>query len=150
MDNGPNVVHKSSSRNLAHVNTRLDQINSVAKYKTQGLKPSFDEKTKIVLVRVGSGWKMTSLIQKSLKKNLTGLEWFAGIPGSLGGAIYMNMHGGNYFWSDFVEEVRVLDKTGKPKTYSNTQLKFGYDKSILHQTREIIIDAVIRLYRGDE
>lgn len=129
---------------------RLGQIKDLAKYKKDGLQQSFDENSESVYIKVGSGWKMNSLIQKCLQQGLTGIEWFGGIPGSLGGGIYMNMHGGDWFWSDFVVNLECIDiESAKTFSRQHESLKFDYDYSILHETHDIILVATLKLYKGD-
>jgi UDP-N-acetylmuramate dehydrogenase len=133
----------------SQVSPRLITLTDKANYKADELKPSFNQNTPTEYIKVGSGWKMNALVQKCLQENLTGLEWFSGIPGSVGGGIYMNMHGGNFFWSDFVEEVETITQDGETKTYSNQELEFDYDYSLLHKTKDIILSATLKVYAGD-
>ncbi len=118
-------------------------------YVSNKLQPSFSDQTPTVLVTVGAGWKNTALIQKCLKENITGLEWFMGIPGSVGGGVYMNIHGGSYFYSDFIQRVTVIDTVGNVKQYASSDLAFGYDSSLLQKTHEMVVLVTFRLYYGD-
>jgi UDP-N-acetylmuramate dehydrogenase len=147
---GFEVIHPPEiSAIKSEVSPRLITLTDKANYKADELKPSFDQNTPTEYIKVGSGWKMNALVQKCLQENLTGLEWFSGIPGSVGGGIYMNMHGGNFFWSDFVEEVATITQDGETKTYSNQELEFDYDYSLLHKTKDIILSATLKVYAGD-
>lgn len=118
---------------------------------TQALPLSFNKKSdKKFLVRVGSGWKLGALIQKCLEENLVGLEWFAGIPGSIGGAVYMNIHGGSYFFSDFVYQVKFYDSDReKTQVLKNQELKFAYDFSLFQKKPWVILAVELVLYRGN-
>ena len=60
----------------------------------------------------GSGLSLMKLVNESVKNNLTGLEWAAGIPGTVGGAIANNAGAYNKFMADVVKEVEII-KTGK-------------------------------------
>ena len=107
-----------------------------------------DLSTGDVIIRVDSGVGINYLTQSLYKKGISGLEWFAGIPSTVGGAIYMNMHGGDYFFGDLVEQATILRgnaTTSEPGEY----FKFEYDWSILHQTAEIVLDADLRLKKGN-
>lgn len=110
---------------------------------------NYDDNTnESIIVRVDSGMKINILMKKLFEKGITGLQWFAGIPSTVGGAIYMNMHGGSHFFGQLVISARLFDG-GKIKSVSNSYFHFDYDWSILHQTREIIIDAGLELKKGN-
>ncbi len=102
-----------------------------------------------VFLKVSSGYSMASLIRETLDKGITGLEKFTRIPGTLGGWIYNNTHGHTQFIGDFIHEVRSLQPDGMIMTRSWKDLEFGYDMSIFHFNDEIILDAVLRLFKGD-
>ena len=108
-----------------------------------------DQKSlEIVIVRVDSGSSVTSLTQKLYKEGISGLEWFAGIPATVGGAIYMNMHGGNYYFGDLLYRAKIISNK-ESKIVDNAYFKFDYDYSILQNTKEIILWADICLSMGD-
>jgi UDP-N-acetylmuramate dehydrogenase len=100
------------------------------------------------LIRVDSGMLISSLTQKLYKKNISGLEWYAGIPATVGGAVYMNMHGGNYFFSDMLVRAKIFSGN-KSKIVDYNYFKFDYDYSILHTTKEIILWVELCLPNGD-
>jgi UDP-N-acetylmuramate dehydrogenase len=102
-------------------------------------------------VEAASGVPLQRLIQWSLKNNLTGLQWFAGIPGSLGGAVVYNVHGGTKLFSDYVKAVVVLDENDRIKKIKNQRknLQFAYDASRFQNRQEIILRVVLNLSRGD-
>lgn len=126
---------------------RHDSLSN-SNYSTDLLN-SFVDNTQKVLVKVGSSWRVNALFQKCLTENITGLEWFTGIPGTVGGAIYMNIHGGNYFFSDFLQEVEILTQDGETQILQNKDLKFNYDISRFHQNKDLIISATLVLYKGN-
>ena len=101
-----------------------------------------------VLVQVDSGALLQRLMVELLEQGLTGLEWFSGIPGSVGGAMYMNMHGGKKFFGDLVREARLVDGAGAVRTVPQEYFRFGYDWSVLHQTNDVVLDVVLVLRRG--
>jgi len=112
--------------------------------------PSFSPQDEKVLVSVGSGWKLNALIAYCLDKGLVGLEWFAGIPGSLGGAVYMNIHGGNYFFSDLVYKVIAWNQLSQKQVeLTAKELKFDYDYSVFQEKEMVILLAQLILYRGN-
>ncbi|MBU0978235.1 MAG: FAD-binding protein [Patescibacteria group bacterium] len=107
------------------------------------------EKLNRIRVRIESGTLLGWTINKLLNQGITGLEWFAKIPGTIGGAIVNNSHGGHYYIGQFVESATVVDKTGQIITLNQNQLEFDYDFSRFHSTKEIIIYADFLLFRGN-
>ncbi len=100
-------------------------------------------------IQVCSGAPLPQLIQWSLKKNLCGLQWFAGIPGSVGGAVVCNVHGGTKLFSDYIEEITVLDKDNKIKKIRKSKAGFAYDFSRFQKEESVILKVNIFLSRGD-
>ncbi|MBN1353968.1 MAG: UDP-N-acetylmuramate dehydrogenase [Candidatus Omnitrophica bacterium] len=95
----------------------------------------------------GAGVALSSLINACRRKGLTGLEGMTGVPGSLGGAIFMNAgYCGSV--SDVLKRVTVMDKkSGRIFCINQKNIKFGYRHSNLG--RYIILEAVMRLERGN-
>jgi UDP-N-acetylmuramate dehydrogenase len=114
-----------------------------------GLPNSFFHDDEKVQGKVGSGWKIIPLVNKLHEQGITGLEWFTGIPASLGGGVYNNIHGGKYFLSDFIDSVEVLDSNQNLKTYTNQELNFDYDKSLVQESKEIVVSLTLNLYKGN-
>lgn len=109
--------------------------------------PNF--KAENAFVRVDSGYSMAHFLRDASAVGLTGLEWFARIPGTLGGWIYNNTHGHTQFIGDFVYTARSINSDNQIVTRTWTQLNFDYDFSIFHKSNEVIIDSVIRLFKGN-
>lgn len=99
-------------------------------------------------VRAGSGVAIRKLIDSSLRKNLSGLEFLAGIPGTLGGALLMNAGAWGQETGDLVEKIKVMDYNGRIKSLSRKDIKFGYRKSSLGKF--IILEAVLKLIKKDK
>lgn len=116
-------------------------------YTTQGLNYK-DPENRRVRVKAASGVRIIPFIKSLFLNDITGLQWFSGIPASIGGAIYMNMHGGNYFFGDLVQSALLFDGK-KTKTVNNSYFKFDYDWSYLHQTHEVVLESDLLLYKGD-
>ena len=107
-----------------------------------------DAAEKDVFIRVESGSRIQSLLKSLLNQKITGLQWFAGIPATIGGAIYMNMHGGPEYIGNLVIRASLSD--GKTiREVSQDYFQFDYDYSILHQTKEIVLSADLSLKIGD-
>ncbi len=96
-----------------------------------------------------AGAKLSQAVSFALKNGLTGLEFAGGIPGTVGGGVYMNAgaYGGEL--STFVESVTVLTEEGKIKTYDRAELSFSYRRSPFMDNREIILSCAFLLERGD-
>ncbi|MBN2426027.1 MAG: FAD-binding protein [Calditrichaceae bacterium] len=100
-----------------------------------------------VIVRADSGIRIAALSKALYKKGIVGLEWFAGIPSTLGGGLYMNMHGGPLFLGDLVEKAVLFDGE-KERTITRDDFHFAYDYSILHDTKETVLTVDLRLWKG--
>ena len=109
----------------------------------------FPEPEPDTLVRVGAGVSLPVLVSWTLGKGLTGLQNFAGIPASIGGAIYNNIHGGTKLFDQFVERTTLLGEDGRIAVVGHGEMDFRYDHSRLQNTREIVLEATLRLAHGD-
>jgi len=88
------------------------------------------EKNNEISVVAGAGVTIEELINYCLDNNLIGLEEFSGIPGTVGGSVYINVHYFKYNLQQFVIEGQVIDKkTGEIKTVDRDWFEFGYDHS---------------------
>ncbi len=102
-----------------------------------------------VFLDVCAGYSMPHFIRDMFKIEITGLEWFMRIPGTLGGWIYNNVHGHTLFIGDFVHTVCVLTQDNEIVEKSWKDLDFGYDQSVFHSNKDIILGAKLRLFKGD-
>src|SRR3989344_671743 len=125
-----------------------DSERGTFKYEFKDLDYDESDKPRI-RVRLDSGVNLPKATDFLLDKGITGLQWYAGIPGTIGGAIFNNIHGGTHFLSEVVDAVSVLDLQGGTHTLSIEDLGVDYDKSRFQETGEIIIDATFLLYKGD-
>ena len=106
------------------------------------------------LVRVGAGILMSQLLNDLITNNLSGLEWAAGLPGTLGGAIRGNAGSFGGETQTIIKEVVSLDiSSPQPKIIkrNNSDCDFGYRSSIfkINDGGEIIIEATLTLKRGE-
>ena len=101
-------------------------------------------------LRCGAGAALISVCLQAAQAGLSGLEWAYGIPGSLGGGVYMNAgaYGGEL--KDVVAEVTYLDENGDFCTASGDALQFGYRHSVFQQRECCIVEAVLALVPGRE
>lgn len=98
---------------------------------------------------VGGAYSFITLSVKAGKEGLTGLEFAGGIPGSVGGAVYMNAgaHGSDV--SRILQQAEVMLETGELVTMNNADLAYAYRHSVLHRQRGIVTEAVFELAYGD-
>ncbi|MDD5505848.1 MAG: UDP-N-acetylmuramate dehydrogenase, partial [Candidatus Omnitrophica bacterium] len=99
-------------------------------------------------IEAGAGLYLSRLMLYAKNKGLSGLEFLAGLPGTLGGALAGNAGAWGSSIGDRVEEVRVLDYSGKIKLLGLRQIKFSYRKSNLN--KYIILSARFKLRRADK
>ena len=101
-------------------------------------------------VRVGAGFSLVNLAVQISKKGLSGLEFASGIPGSLGGAVYMNAGAHGSDMSEVLEKVHVLFEDGTVAWLSKEEMEFSYRTSILQKKRPgIVLEAVFQLKSGN-
>lgn len=110
----------------------------------------FDEiKIEDTKITVGASYSLMKLSLKAASVGLTGLEFAAGIPATIGGAIYMNAGAYNSDMGYIVSEVNVLNPFGEVETLYNKDLNFHYRSSFFQETQDyIILSAVIILKHG--
>ena len=104
-----------------------------------------------------SGAIVKDLIQESARLGWRGLEHYVGIPSTVGGAIWQNLHflspaperERTMFIAEVFESCEILSEEGERKTVDADYVKFGYDDSVFHHRRDIVLSATFRLQRGD-
>lgn len=97
----------------------------------------------------GAGVMLHALARCALDASLTGLEFASGIPGTLGGAVYMNAGAYGGEMADLIESVSVLTLQGEQKTMPVSELKFRYRFSALQEEPLIVTQAVCVLKPGN-
>ncbi len=101
-------------------------------------------------IRVGAGYSLIRLAQFAVKKGLAGLEWAGGIPGTVGGAIYMNAGAYKSDMGYVVKRVKVLTPNYTVITMTNAELDFHYRSSFFQShPGYICLEVVIGLKKGD-
>jgi UDP-N-acetylmuramate dehydrogenase len=105
-------------------------------------------------VRAGSGVLMYhDLIQATVSRGLGGLHHYVGIPSTVGGAIWQNLHflsppperERTMFIEEVVESATILTEEGEVREVGHGYFQFGYDYSILHDRRDVVLDVTFRL-----
>lgn len=100
-------------------------------------------------VTAQSGAMLSFMGKAIMRNNLTGFEFAAGIPGTLGGAIAMNAGAYGGEMKDIVKSVRLIDSQGNIVELSNEEMQFAYRKSILSKEEYIVLSAVMELKEGN-
>lgn len=108
------------------------------------------EKQKNALIEVEAGVMLGTLAQILLKQSISGFEFAAGIPGSIGGAIRMNAGAYGGEMKDIVKNVTVLNEKGEVNILTNEECEFSYRHSRFTNSKEIIIKATLELPYGNE
>ena len=100
-------------------------------------------------VRVEAGYSLIKLSMVTAKKGLTGLEFASGIPGSVGGAVYMNAGAYKSDMGYVVERVKVLTPDLRIIYLENKEMNFHYRSSFLQSHPDYIcLEAIIKLQKG--
>lgn len=101
-------------------------------------------------IRAQAGALLSEVAAHALKDGLAGFEFAAGIPGTLGGACVMNAGAYGGEMKDVLYEVTVLTPQGEFRILKEDELELGYRTSVIARKGYIVLEAVIRLKKGDE
>jgi UDP-N-acetylmuramate dehydrogenase len=106
---------------------------------------------------IESGAVVGDIIPKAVERGLSGLEHYVGIPSTIGGAVWQNLHflepeperKRTMFIADVFESAEILSEEGDRRIVDRDYMQFGYDTSILHSRRDIVLTATFKLLAGD-
>ena len=106
---------------------------------------------------VESGTVMAKLIPEAVRRGWSGLEHYVGIPSTVGGAIWQNLHflspaperERTMFISEVFESAELLTAEGRRKTVDSAYMRFWYDDTILHHREDFVLAATFRLEQKD-
>ena len=139
LGNGSNTLFDDAGFDGAVVDMRgLNEMNAS------------DADTDLVRITAGAGQTLGRLCSKAQTLGLTGLEFACGIPGTVGGAVYMNAgaYGGEL--KDVLESVTFLDSDLQLRTLPAADLKMGYRTSLFEENPDwCILSATVVLRHGD-
>ena len=100
-------------------------------------------------ITVGAGYNLIKLCMVAAKNSLAGIEFASGIPGTVGGAIYMNAGAYKSDMGYIVKSVKLLTPEGEVKTFSNKEMDFHYRTSFIQKNPGYIcLEVTYKLYRG--
>ena len=106
------------------------------------------EKDNNFVIKVGSGNKIMALALQFKKMGITGFEELSGIPGTIGGAIYMNAGAYGKEMKDIVTSTNCMNQEGKTFELSCEEQKFEYRSSIFSEKDYIILGTTLKLKKG--
>ena len=106
---------------------------------------------------VESGAVVGDIILRAVERGWSGLEHYVGIPSTVGGAVWQNLHflepeperKKTMFIADVFDSAEILSEEGERRVVDKDYMKFGYDTSILHSRRDIVLSATFQLIPGD-
>jgi UDP-N-acetylmuramate dehydrogenase len=109
------------------------------------------------LLWVESGAVMARLIPEAVRRGWSGLEHYVGIPSTVGGAIWQNLHflspaperERTMFIAEVFRTADLLTEENERRTVDATYMQFGYDDTILHHRRDVVLAATFQLERQD-
>ena len=101
-------------------------------------------------ITAGAGALMSRVAAEAARAGLSGFETLSGIPGSLGGGLYMNAgaYGGEI--KNVVKTVTYIDAEGELHTIDRDECGFGYRTSVFSKGRKVIVSAILELRKGEE
>jgi UDP-N-acetylmuramate dehydrogenase len=96
-------------------------------------------------VRVKAGTKLVTVLSKTREANLGGVEFFAGIPGTIGGAVVGNAGAKKAWIGPTVEELTIVTPRGEVKHLKKAEYEYGYRYSSLKLTGDVLVEVVLKL-----
>lgn len=123
-----------------------DGINSVVLY----MGKDFSEITICDdLIHCQAGVSLSKLCMTALENNLSGLEFAYGIPGNVGGAVFMNAGAYNGEINDVIVSAKACDNYGNIYEYTNNEMKMSYRNSVFRENEQVILSADFRLKKDN-
>lgn len=109
-----------------------------------------DTKVNDNMISFGSGVSLAVAARKAADNGLSGMEFAVGIPGSIGGAVYMNAGAYDGEMSNIVSSVRVMDEHGQVSIIPAEKLAFAYRHTSLQHSGFIVTEVTVKLTFGDK
>jgi UDP-N-acetylmuramate dehydrogenase len=100
-------------------------------------------------VRADAAITINGLVRWTVHRGIAGLEAWAGTPGTVGGAIVGNAHFGGRLIGELVDSVRLAGLDATTRDLPREEMEFGYDRSRLQRTGEVLLSAVFRVSSAD-
>ncbi len=134
--------------NLAIVKDKISGLVIKNSYKELKVLKETDKE---VFISVSSGYPVSLLVNETVSKGFEGFEYHKGLPGTVGGAVYMNSKWTKpvSYFGENLEYAYLIDDRGQDKKVNRDYFNFAYDYSILQKTKEILLEAVFLLKKVD-
>ncbi len=149
LGNGTNVL--APDEGFEGVVILMSEMRGIHIDKNNSLDEASDEAEITYTVTSGAGTLLSVLAMECAKKELTGLEFARGIPGSVGGAVVMNAgaYGGEI--KDSLVSVKVMKDDGsEPFEMTCEELELGYRHSVIPERGLVVLEATFMLKKGDK
>lgn len=104
------------------------------------------------LLEAQSGAMINQLVRFALDEGLSGLEYFLGQPGTVGGAVWINAKNARQktYIGDRLKQAEILTPDNKTETVLPAYFRFGYDESVIQKTRDIVLSVIFELEPGQK
>lgn len=127
--------------------------NRTSKIKIVGVKGKINLSQKFiknVIVEAESGVLLNQLVRFTLDEGLAGLEYFLGLPGTVGGAVWNNSHNERLkkYFGELILQAEIITVSGDIKIVDQKYFQFGYDRSKIQKTGETILSVALSLFSG--
>lgn len=109
---------------------------------------SFTPSEEILTYKIYSGSNLPYVITHTIQHDATGLQMFAGIPGTIGGALWNNIHGAKWLIGQFVHNITYLNEAGQLMTKTPKELDFEYNSTWFRSNKSFILSAEFGLFKG--
>lgn len=135
MGNGSDMLFKDEG----YLGTVIKQGEPFSKVKRNG-----------EFLTAGAATKLSQVAHKALEEGLEGFEFASGIPGSVGGALYMNAGAYGGEMKDIVEYAEILTSDGKVEKLNVSEMNLAYRNSIFQKNDAVILSVTYKLRKGDK
>jgi UDP-N-acetylmuramate dehydrogenase len=108
----------------------------------------FEKSENMLIFNIYSGTNLPYTITHTIEENATGLQIFAGIPGTIGGAIWNNIHGAKWLLGQFIKSITFLNEKGSLITKTPGELDFEYNSTWFKSHHAFILSAEFTLFEG--
>lgn len=109
-----------------------------------------DITVKACCIQAKAGALLSKVAAEALEAGLTGMEFASGIPGTIGGAAFMNAGAYGGEMKDIIKSVKVLDTQGEARVLPKEELKMGYRTSIVKEKGYTVLSVELELTRGNQ
>lgn len=100
------------------------------------------------IIKAQAGAMLARVSREAGNNSLTGMEFASGIPGTIGGAVYMNAGAYGGEMKDVVKTVKAMDPDGRIYEFSSDEMSFAYRHSIVEERNLIVLEVVLELKQG--